>query len=62
MDWGELDCLVVDARPATSDEHITITQCLGASEADGAVIVTTPQVRVRCWAVWSREVRDAFPL
>ncbi len=49
MDWGDLDFLVVDAPPGTSDEHITIAQCLGATSAmDGAVIVTTPQVRACC--------------
>ncbi|KAJ9533748.1 hypothetical protein QJQ45_026796 [Haematococcus lacustris] len=42
--WGELDYLVVDAPPGTSDEHITIAQCLNASPTrDGAIIVTTPQ-------------------
>lgn len=41
--WGELDFLVVDAPPGTSDEHISIVQCLDATEIDGAIIVTTPQ-------------------
>lgn len=31
----------------TSDEHISVTQYLGAFNPDGAVIVTTPQVRPR---------------
>ncbi|KAK7854226.1 cytosolic fe-s cluster assembly factor nbp35 [Quercus suber] len=41
--WYELDFLVVDAPPGTSDEHISIVQCLGATGIDGAIIVTTPQ-------------------
>lgn len=41
--WGELDYLVVDAPPGTSDEHISIASYLKASTVDGAVIVTTPQ-------------------
>ncbi|KAI5658951.1 hypothetical protein M9H77_27744 [Catharanthus roseus] len=41
--WGELDFLVVDAPPGTSDEHISIVQFLQASGIDGAIIVTTPQ-------------------
>ncbi|CAI0456831.1 unnamed protein product [Linum tenue] len=41
--WGELDFLVVDAPPGTSDEHISIVQFLQATGIDGAIIVTTPQ-------------------
>lgn len=41
--WGEVDYLVVDAPPGTSDEHISIVQLLQASGIYGAVIVTTPQ-------------------
>ncbi|CAN1333165.1 Cytosolic Fe-S cluster assembly factor NBP35, partial [Linum perenne] len=41
--WGEIDFLVVDAPPGTSDEHISIVQFLQATGIDGAIIVTTPQ-------------------
>lgn len=41
--WSELDYLIVDTPPGTSDEHISIVQYLKSCHVDGAVIVTTPQ-------------------
>ncbi|GKD76396.1 cytosolic Fe-S cluster assembly factor NBP35 [Tanacetum coccineum] len=41
--WGELDFLIVDAPPGTSDEQIEISQLLKKRGIDGAIIVSTPQ-------------------
>ena len=41
--WNELDYLIIDTPPGTSDEHMSIVQYLQPSGIDGAVIITTPQ-------------------
>ncbi|XP_016344019.1 cytosolic Fe-S cluster assembly factor nubp1 isoform X3 [Sinocyclocheilus anshuiensis] len=43
VDWGEVDYLIVDTPPGTSDEHLSIVQYLSGAGIDGAVIITTPQ-------------------
>jgi Mrp family chromosome partitioning ATPase len=41
VNWGDLDFLLVDLPPGTSDEPISISQLIPG--LDGIVIVTTPQ-------------------
>ncbi|VDP47010.1 unnamed protein product [Heligmosomoides polygyrus] len=44
VDWGEVDYLLIDTPPGTSDEHISLVQfLLQAGSLDGAIIVSTPQ-------------------
>lgn len=43
VDWGELDFLIIDTPPGTSDEHISVAQYLKLSNVAGAIVVTTPQ-------------------
>lgn len=43
VEWGELDFLVVDTPPGTSDEHLSVNGLLKEAGVDGAVLVTTPQ-------------------
>lgn len=44
MAWGELDYLVVDTPPGTSDEHMATVEALRPYRPLGALMVTTPQV------------------
>lgn len=39
-DWGELDYLLIDLPPGTSDIHLTLVQTVAVT---GAIIVSTPQ-------------------
>jgi len=41
--WEQLDYLIIDTPPGTSDEHISIVNFLSKANLLGAVIVTTPQ-------------------
>lgn len=49
VSWGPLDYLLLDTPPGTSDEHLSIVQCLKEAlitdqkAASGAILVTTPQ-------------------
>lgn len=43
VDWGDVEYLVVDTPPGTSDEHLSIVQYLSKANIDGAIVVTTPQ-------------------
>uniref|UniRef100_A0AAZ3SRF0 Nucleotide binding protein 2 (MinD homolog, E. coli) n=1 Tax=Oncorhynchus tshawytscha TaxID=74940 RepID=A0AAZ3SRF0_ONCTS len=42
--WGELDVLLVDTPPGTSDEHLAVLENLKKQhKVDGAILITTPQ-------------------
>lgn len=45
VDWGALDFMLIDTPPGTSDEHLSVAQYLSVAGIDGAIIVTTPQVK-----------------
>jgi len=57
--WGELDYLIIDSPPGTGDEPLSVVQLL--EDADGAVIVTTPQdvalIDVRKAITFCRQVK-----
>uniref|UniRef100_A0A8C6QBL1 Nucleotide binding protein 2 n=1 Tax=Nannospalax galili TaxID=1026970 RepID=A0A8C6QBL1_NANGA len=41
--WGQLDFLVVDTPPGTSDEHMATMEALRPYRPLGALVITTPQ-------------------
>src|SRR5256712_8308267 len=41
VNWGDLDFMIIDLPPGTSDEPLSIAQEI--PDADGAVVITTPQ-------------------
>ncbi|KAI5868376.1 nucleotide-binding protein [Durotheca rogersii] len=43
VEWGDMDFLLVDTPPGTSDEHLSVNSFLKESGIDGAVMLTTPQ-------------------
>jgi ATP-binding protein involved in chromosome partitioning len=59
VEWGDLDYLIIDLPPGTSDEPLSIAQEI--PDADGAIVVTTPQevslLDVRKSIAFAREVK-----
>ena len=45
--WQDVEYLIIDTPPGTSDEHIAVVESLKSYNPDGAILVTTPQVTVR---------------
>ncbi|KAG4092392.1 P-loop containing nucleoside triphosphate hydrolase protein [Neocallimastix lanati (nom. inval.)] len=43
VEWGDLDLLLFDTPPGTSDEHLSIVQYLKGCNIDGAILISTPQ-------------------
>lgn len=41
--WQDIDYLIIDTPPGTSDEHITVMENAKLLNCDGAILVTTPQ-------------------
>jgi hypothetical protein len=57
VEWGELDYLIVDLPPGTSDASLTVVQSI---PLNGIVLVTTPQSLAGWWC--ARRLRLASQL
>lgn len=42
--WGDLDYLIIDTPPGTSDEHLSLVSYLPKDNLKGALVVTTPEM------------------
>lgn len=43
VEWSDLDYLLIDTPPGTSDEHLSTVKFLKETGIDGAILITTPQ-------------------
>lgn len=43
VNWGDIDYLIIDTCPGTSDEHLSMVEYLTPDHILGAILVTTPQ-------------------
>lgn len=41
--WNDIDYMIIDTPPGTSDEHIAVIENIRSLKPDGAIVVTTPQ-------------------
>jgi Mrp family chromosome partitioning ATPase len=46
VNWGDVDYIIVDTPPGTSDEHLSVLKYVANMRVEGAILVTTPQVSV----------------
>lgn len=72
VNWGQLDFLVVDAPPGTSDEHISVAQARRRGWGGGAwgaararaqllwVAASTACLLALCWHVWCMPARGVL--
>lgn len=47
VSWGNLDYLIIDTPPGTSDEHLAVMENIRSMNFKdfSAILVTTPQVK-----------------
>ena len=56
VDWGNLDFLIIDTPPGTSDEHLAFAGYFNNPHTThqllGSILVTTPQVSHPPFLLW----------